>query len=345
MIGSLNSSLRKAFKMKPIYNSVILLAFVFLLSSLCCNKKSITESKGPVTFTVSPIEYDDIRKATPLGNLNPPDHTFPTNHIGFYLNGSDLVEVRAYADGKITTVYSNTGGGDFRIEFKHTSTFYSYLDHVENLTDQIVEGEKVEAGDLIGYGNPATGAVDMGVVDYDTTRNFIVHARYHEFYLHCGNPYLYFSDEIRNALLDKNPRTVEPRGGKIDFDIDGTLSGNWFLEGTPLTSEAASYIYSANQLAFVYDDYDPSIIRITCGGTLAIAPFDRRVVGNTPSPKDVNSSSGMVKYELSKPSPFHTPGILLVEMLESRRIRVEVFPNKTKSEVTGFTGNAKIYIR
>jgi len=58
-------------------------------------------------------------------------------------------------------------------------------------------------------------------------------------------------------LYGKNPRTVEPRGGKIDFDIDGVLSGNWFLEGTPVTWEASSHTYSANQPAFVYYMDDP----------------------------------------------------------------------------------------
>ncbi len=38
-------------------------------------------------------------------------------------------------------------------------------------------------------------------------------------------------------------------------------------------------------------------------------------------------------------------GILLVQVLDSREIKFELFPGKTASQVTGFTENAKIYER
>ncbi len=307
----------------------------------CEKDKTPTGPRGPVTFEVPPVDYSSIRQATPLGNINPPDHTFPTDHIYFYLNGSDMVEVRSMASGTITQVYFNTGSNDYRIELKHTETCRSYLDHIKNPFAEIEVGAQLSAGDPIGYGDPTTAAVDLGVVDYDTTRSFIIPARYHEFSLHCGNPYLYFADEVRQQLLEKNPRTAAPRGGKIDFDIDGALAGNWFLEGTPVSYEASSYLYGENQLAFVYDMYDPLVIRICAGGTVSLAPFNFQVRDNAPDPREVTSASGMVKYELAC-----TPtAVLAVQLLASRRIKVEVFPNTTAGEVSGFSADAHIYVR
>ena len=102
--------------------------------------------------------------------------------------------------------------------------------------------------------------------------------------------------------------------------------------------------------------------------------------GNKPDPADIDMESGPVKFVLKNldhgPGPnvesgYITPstgkwwddktlpenrslvavyrddpaGVLLVEMLEARTIRIEIFENKEPYEVSGFTDNAKIYIR
>ena len=90
--------------------------------------------------------------------------------------------------------------------------------------------------------------------------------------------------------------------------------------------------------------------------------------GNTPDPADVTPSSGIIKYELmqadwvvattgehwdraSNPGselrgPYgHEKGTLLIQMIENRRIKVEVFLEKAPSEVEGFTDAARIYER
>lgn len=87
--------------------------------------------------------------------------------------------------------------------------------------------------------------------------------------------------------------------------------------------------------------YDPAKMRVVSGGTLALAPFNYFVEGNGPDPQNVVAPSGLVKYELLSPSR----STMLIDMLESGKIKVEVFANKRKSEVTGFTSAAKIYVR
>ncbi len=311
---------------------------LFALFICCEDDDSITGPSGPVSFDVSPVAYSAIALATPLGNLNPPGHTFPSDHIGFYLAGDGAHLVRAYAEGTIETVYSNSGFDDYRIEFKHTNTLFSYLDHVENPFSSIKAGTRVHPGDSIGW---ATSYLDIGVTDYDTTRYFVVPGRYHEKTLHAGDVYLYFTSEVRENLLAKNTRTAEPRGGKIDFDIDGALAGNWFLLGTPVTWEASSFLYAEAQLAFVYDMWDPSKIRIVCGGGWSAAPFCCLVDGNAPDPAAVTQGSGFIKYQTIHAG---SSDVVAVQLLEPRKLKVEVFANKTSDSVSGFTENAKYYV-
>ncbi|MBD3386025.1 peptidoglycan DD-metalloendopeptidase family protein [candidate division KSB1 bacterium] len=312
---------------------------LFALVVSCGDDQSITGPGKPVSFEVSPVTYSAIRLATPMGNLNPPGHTFPSDHMGFYLAGDQTYLVRAYAAGTIRTVYYNSGFDDYRIEFKHTNTVTSYLDHVENPCTSIKVGTNVQPGDSVGW---ATSYLDIGVTDYDTTRYFIVPGRYHEKTLHAGDVYLYFQSDVRERLLAKNNRTAAPRGGKIDFDIDGALAGNWFLQGTPVTWEASSYLYAGAQLAFVYDMWDPSKIRIVCGGGWSAAPFCCLVDGNAPDPASVTQNSGFIKYQTIHAA---SSDVVAVQLIEPRHLKVQVFADTTRALVSGFTENAKIYVR
>ena len=46
--------------------------------------KGLANCGGTPMLTVSPVNIGDIRDLTPLGNLNPPAHTLPTDHLYFY---------------------------------------------------------------------------------------------------------------------------------------------------------------------------------------------------------------------------------------------------------------------
>ena len=47
---------------------------------------------GTLAFKVSPVDQNVIAWITPLGNLNPPDHATPTDHIYFYIANPDTGE-------------------------------------------------------------------------------------------------------------------------------------------------------------------------------------------------------------------------------------------------------------
>jgi len=321
--------------MKPL---IILTFSAFVLS--CCNDDD-GQPAEKLVFSICPVDTSAIGEASPLGNINPPGHTLPSDHIGFYLKGDAPVPVYSMAGGTIRSVFYNEWSDDNRIEINHSEQYMFYLDHISNLPSTVVTGKKLETGDLLGYALPEHGAFDIGLMNKKINHHFIIPERYHELTLYHDDPYLYFTDSIRAILEVKNPRIGEPKGGKVDYDIDGTLSGNWFLEGTPLVWEAASFLYGENQLAFVYNMYNASTVMISCGGTLQGAPFAYSVNGNGPDPASVTMNSGIIVYALNSYTKNST---MLVEMLEDRKIRVQVFDFRDTSEVSSFT-NARIYVR
>ena len=48
---------------------------------------------------------------------------------------------------------------------------------------------------------------------------------------------------------------------------------------------------------------------------------------------------------LAKDTPSGDVGVILVQLIEPRLLKVEMFPDKMLSEVFGFTGDARLYER
>ena len=181
-----------------------------------------------------------------------------------------------------------------------------------------------------------------------------------------ANPYDYVSSEIKQLLIDKNPRTVEPTAGKIDYDIDGKMVGNWFRENTNGYKGLEQSSYWRDHLALVYNYLDPTAIEISIGDWSGDeAQF--AAVGNGPDPATVGTSDTPTKYELVQFSyqdqtgkqwdnmtlvknlkvaaMGQVKGVILVQLQEAQKLKVETFPGKTASQVTGFTSAAKIFVR
>lgn len=82
---------------------------------------SLTVPAGPLVFRASPTDQPAIRWITPLGNLNPPDHTLPTDHIYFYF------AARADADrdadpGRVRPARDRRGGIHRGLALLHSLT-------------------------------------------------------------------------------------------------------------------------------------------------------------------------------------------------------------------------------
>jgi hypothetical protein len=317
---------------------------VALFAATACGS-SPTSPGGLATslsFSVSPIDTSVIEFITPLGNLNPPDHTFPTDHIYFYhhLNHqtAPAYVVVAPAAGTVTSIVQH---GDQKVNVQVTSSQTYYLDHVV-LDGTIQQNTKVTAGQRLGVTSSGAYGLDLGLVSQNVTLGFINPARYSGDSVHAGAPLKYFAEPLKSTLYGLVSRVGADKDGQVCFDQAGTLAGNWFLESLPV-SQSAVFTSGPMELAFVRDVTDPSQFRISIGGTLAMTGV-LNVAAGAPDPASVTPATGAVAYAVT-PGAFGAPsGVILVQMTAASSIRIEAFPGGTSGAVS-FTSNTRTYVR
>ena len=174
---------------------------------------------------------------------------------------------------------------------------------------------------------------------------------------HVVDPFDYVDEPLRTKLLSFNPRKVKPLGGQIDYDIDGKLVGNWYREGTGgYAGLNRRWDYWVGHLTFAYHHIDPSQIIISIGDVDGRAR-QFAVHGNSPDPARISVADGLVKYSLIRPNidgrtgkphaEFQEQflGTLLVQQLEDRKLKIEVFMGKIPEDVRSFTKAALHYER
>jgi hypothetical protein len=317
-------------------------------------------------LTAAPVNLDELDFIVPLGWLNPPGHTFPTDHIYFSFKDRTLRhDIYAPADGYIRWVYhtaltsQGVDGSDYKIEIQHTTTFCSYLDHIHFLDPAIAEAlgpERtgsldvhipVRAGQRLGTtagGNGGIVSIDLGVMNPAVTQGFVVPAHYNYATLHADSPLRYYDEPLRSTLYSKVRCDGVDKDGRICLDVDGTLAGNWFSEGAGLNDWS-------RELAFAVDPLHPALRRIVTGGELGVIAMTA-TRPTAPDPATVTPHSGRVAYPLLGFDPnlgggtCYVPieGFLLVQMLTGRRIRVELRWASLDS-LSDFGPSARIYTR
>ncbi|MEM2958096.1 MAG: hypothetical protein QW261_07395 [Candidatus Jordarchaeaceae archaeon] len=336
------------------------LLFTSITSSYSGDANTQITSLGKFTFTHMPLDDDAYDYIRPLGNLNPPGHTFPTDHIYFGLKNGTY-NVYAPARGVITQInnWTREGGAyqDYSIHIKHSLTFKSYFHHVSGLADWILEkvGEvteftpvfiPVEAGQVIGWAAQQPGGsvcLDWGAIDDKVTLSFIHPETYTwgDVNVHTVCPLDYLEESLKESAYQKVFRVGEPRGGKIDYDLLGRASGNWFLEG----SQSGIWNNSA-LLALVYYVHNASQMVVSVGGNV-LAPLPIGVFNATgPDFREVSAESGKTIYHLVGEYPDSVRGqnyTLAVQVVGDERIRVEAFAGH--QEEVNFTENAVFYCR
>lgn len=313
-----------------------------------------------VTFTASPLALGDIAYIQPLGNLNPPGHTFPSDHIGFYFaDPSRSYPVVAPANGTLTGVLrrasSIAAGYDCKLEMRHTATVRSYLDHVGPLDPALLaqigpltDGFKVvnvpvTAGQRLGWSGGPPGdlkGMDLGVVNTARSLPGFVHPeKYHDTARYADAPLSYYEAPLREALYALVACDGPNKDGKIDLDVPGRLVGNWFSQGAGADDWA-------RHLAFVFEPQHPAQVRIAMGGELGLTGV-YAIPDAAPRPADVSQATGKVAYRLYYP---HTEpggpavGLLLVQLTAADTIRVELFPGSQALDAE-FTAASYLYTR
>lgn len=302
---------------------------------------ALTAAAGPLVFRASPIDQAAIRWITPLGNLNPPDHTLPTDHIYFYFAAPDAGESPvtrrtaffAPADGTVETLL---GGAqvESKLLVRATPTVQYYLDHL--IPDATLSrGTAITAGQRLGTTGSAY-AVDLGVINQAVTLSFVNPSRYIGDTLHADAPLKYYAEPLRSQLYARVQRIGGELDGRIDHDVAGRLAGNWFGE-----------LNAAAQLVFAYDTYDPSQVRVAFGNAFVTGGVFSIALGQS-LPRDVSAASGPIRYTLTRavtgPSVGATPShALLVRMLSEQRIQAEL--SSLDGAGDAFTSAARAFIR
>ena len=301
-----------------------------------------------------------------------------------------IVNIGAFPFGPAPYGYSGILG-DYRVIIWHTCAVSTIYIHLASLALDITSatGEssggsgwrplpgslplQVSAGQVIG--RVGGQGIDFSVHDNrHPSSGFAVSSHYdgEPWKIYTVDPFDYFAEPLRSLLRAKSPRTAEPVGGKIDYDIDGRLLGNWFLEGTEDYSGGLTHTFCGNRpcpywtghLAIAYDHIDASQIRISIGADVGITEEQCRVcqgaygvLGNAPDPAGIGVESGLVKYNMvarehvgdlrveTRNDESDILGAFIVQVLDDRTIRVEVAAGLTAAQIDGFSDAANIYRR
>lgn len=351
------------------------------------------EGTGPVTLTHLPMNDSDYSSIIPLGLLAGA-HVTPIDHLYFSPasrnSPRDAYPVYAMADGYLIEVQRrginvDTGQAraeEFRYTFQHSCTFFTYFDLVTSMSAEVkaafpdvatkgnaIGHMKVKAGEEIGRIGGQT--LDTAVYNLEVTLTGFIHPELYDgeaWKIHTDDFFKYWPADLQAKMLARNVRAAEPRTGKIDYDVDGKLIGNWFKAGTKgyidESSQDRSY-YWEGHLALVPDVFDPTLIRVSIGNWQGKAA-QFAIKGNAPDPATIGVGE-LVKYELVQHSYrtadgknwdnfSFTPsvkgvaltevlGVALFQLEENRELKAEFFPGKTAAQVTGFSDQAWLYFR
>ncbi len=329
-------------------------------------------SNAITKFDAPPVPLEQLVHIEPMGKMGGTSgHITPTDHLYIRATstGPKSVPVQAIADGylvKITRMPDREGLPDWRAIIEHSCSLFSWYIHLDAFSETILQQITIppdrpwhgriplEAGEPVGYVGEMlsyqrgfevdTDDFDWAVTDTNTVLpGFLVpdHYRGEPWKIHMVDPFDYYDDPLKSALLEKNLRTVEPVGGKIDFDIDGRLVGNWFLDGTrdyaatglaeagesawtkilgmdPGDCKASVWdnnlqrdigdtpcAYWLGHAVFAYDYLDPNIVLISLGihyDGHGGAQTPWMTLNNGPDPSQIGVTAGQVKYELMESS-------------------------------------------
>lgn len=243
-------------------------------------------------LSVPLVGIETIDSITPLGNLNPPEHTLPTQHMYIHLNTIG-VELTSPADMWVTGVTSNEnleeGTKDYGLTLALCEDITIYFLHIKELSPELLPlleearcqgGGKYEhcynnlgpggyvelkAGDFLGkVGNEYQTNFDFGAFDLRHTNEFVNMARYPSRGPNIVCPLDLYEEGTKEEFYEKVERTKDPICGKVMHDVQGTLKGNWFLDGVSADSPESW----GNDISFADNNFDSPSAMISVGGVI-----------------------------------------------------------------------------
>ena len=319
------------------------------------NDSSPSSTPGPTPpaattgFTVLPLDLSALDYINPLGHMTTPFNALPQGRMYLVLRDRTQTNpVLAPAAGTLSFIRGPKP--DFYVEVTVSPAITYFFDHI-TVEPGLQVGSAIQAGQRIATHAGISCCVDFGVYNTNVTAGFINRRRYSPQALNADSPLRHFVEPLRSQLYDKVPRVSGGKDGKHDYYIPGRLVGNWFFEDQPEEGSLGPDAWP-KQLAFAYSNTHPSMILVSIGGTLPITTLCA-VQDEAPDPATVSVASGKVTYRLFQKQPPVSEGgekgttqlgLMIVQMLNDTRIRVQVFPGSSVT-AADFTSDAKIYLR
>ena len=337
---------------------------------------------GKVFFSHLPIGVDSVYFWESMGALFSPfqeDHG-AFRHLQMVPGRTDnSIPVIAPADGQVILLWRQDGYDgtvEHAVGLRVSTTIDLLWGHVGRLAEPLASAAPplgqsinveipVQAGDTLGY--VANTPLDLAVND-SAYQPAVLHPEFYGPNANAAPLEDYYREPLRSQLLGWTVREVPPRTGKYGFDVAGTLSGLWYLQGSDPTQfrfdHAIHFGYHhlqahrsvfADGWAFAQNETGAPRIETTFW-----------IRGN-PRVEDITPASGPVTFEmfsveqstvgtapnvtLRDISGFDTEkatvAVLLVQMLDAATVRIERFdgPGISAGDVPGFTENARTYVR
>jgi len=297
----------------------------------------------------------NIVEITPLGNLGPPGHTFPTDHtyLGVGERGSGKAfDLFAPADVYITSVSWTKGITqdpiDYTIFFALCKDVIGYFNHVKTISgllDKITEKkecedyrsqaegsctkllfEKVDEGTLLGEVGLKQGNFDFGLFDLRKELNFVNPVRHptRTRFIQCA--YEYYRQDLQKQFFDLIKRDDAQQCGVTMQDVPGTLKGTWFHETSP-----KEYVVDWNvYLAFVQDNEFPDVEVVSVAGIITdpskfeFNPRDSGFINREFS--QVKADGNVYCYEAEDVEKFQSSkptGKIIVQLTSDTQLKIE----------------------
>ncbi len=309
-------------------------------------KQQLLECSGKV-FSVEPVDLEKVTEITPLGNLAPPGHTFPTEHTYLHITpgGTTTETIPLYAPADVQLLLISFSRGitqdpvDYTLYFALCKDTIGYYNHVKEISPELekivsenncsFQGETketrcniqafapIKAGANIGRVGRLQGNFDFGLIDLRKPLKFANPDRYgtRSFYIHCA--YDYYDSAKKEKFYSLLSRKDGSCGATAQ-DVPGTLKGNWFY-GDARADMGTDW---DKHLAFVQDNRDPvkSVISIggvfTGAGKLEFAPQQSGLVNREFS--QVTPGGNVYCYEGGQVS-----GSILVRLVSGTELKIE----------------------
>lgn len=298
-----------------------------------------------IKFTAPVLPVEHLAPSIPYGMMVG-YHVTPIDHGYFGIDTLSLSEqdrqsapylpITSPAAGTVIQVQTLEGPvPNYRMVINHGCGVYTAYMVMDKVATGITAGSKVTAGQKIG--EQRDHPMDFNVFSSGTWlsgfANPISYAYGEAWKPYTADPSPFWSTATSTAYANSMQRTATPRWGKIDFDVVGTASGNWFLDGTagysgiPIAdlgpgkffsfgSVPGKNYYAYGHLALAPHWVDPSVWIASMGsfldpnGDAGQHEYGQFLLDTTgkPVPNNLTTTNGTVVYDLYQPSAVDKDG-------------------------------------